>query len=382
MKRIFAFILILMSIIPFLDGQGKKAFTLTGYVTSMQTVMFDSLKEDFLNQNLIHNRLNFKAYAGDHFSFALEARNRLFSGNMVSSTPGYAAMTGTDQGLFDLSWNLVNEKSFFLNTTIDRYWVDYNSGKFQVRIGRQRINWGQALVWNPNDIFNPYSVFDVDYIERPGCDAIRLQYFPSASSALEFALKGDMNNNITAAALYRFNKWGYDIQALAGYADSHDFVAGAGWSGAIGSISFRGEASWFKPVGNYSDSSGRGLVTIGFDKVFSNNSMLQTQLMYCNNPAKPDNFASFYTGTLSAKDLAFSKFSAFAQGTYAATPLMKLSISAMWLPDLKGYFAGPSFDYSLAENFDFSLIWQYFTGRMNGIQIRNNLGFLRFKCSF
>jgi hypothetical protein len=291
-------------------------------------------------------------------------------------------MIGIDHGLFDLSWNIVDQKSYFLNTAVDRYWADYNNGKFQARIGRQRINWGQTLVWNPNDIFNPYSVFDVDYVERPGCDAIRLQYFPSAASAVEFAVKGDANDLVTAAGLYRFNKWGYDFQVLAGYADSQDLVAGTGWSGAFKSISFRGEASWFQPVGKYSEGKGRGLFTIGFDKVFTNNSMMQVQVMYCNDPPEPADFSSFYRGTMSAKDLAFSKFSAFAQGTYAITPLMNLSLSAMWLPDLKGYFIGPSFDYSIAENFDLSLIWQYFTSKMSGVEVRNNLGFLRFKYSF
>jgi hypothetical protein len=382
MKRLFASILIMLLLIPVIDGQDKKAVTLNGYITSMQSVMFDSLKGDFLTQNLIHNRLNFKAYAGMHFSFALELRNRLFTGSMVSTNSEYASIVGSDQGLFDLSWDLVNEKSFFLNSTIDRYWIDYNNGKFQARIGRQRINWGQTLVWNPNDIFNTYSVFDVDYVERPGCDAVRLQYFPSPTSTVEFTVKGDANNNITAAALFRFNKWGYDIQTLAGYADSHDFVIGAGWSGAMGSTSFRGEATWFKPVAEFSDSTGKGIITVGFDRVFTDNSMVQVQLMYCNDPLKPTDFSSFYLRSLSAKDLAFSVFSAFFSGSYTVTPLVNLSLSVMWMPDLKGYFIGPSFDYSIAENLDFSVIWQYFTSKMSGSQLRNNLGFLRFKYSF
>jgi hypothetical protein len=385
MKSVLAVIFFLFSLVCVMNGQSKQSVTLNGYVTVMETVqksMFDSVSGSLYNQNLIHNRLNFKAYAGDHFSFALELRNRFFSGSIVRSTPDYATMTGLDQGLFDLSWNIIDQKSYFLNTTIDRYWADYNNGKFQVRAGRQRINWGQALVWNPNDIFNPYSVFDVDYVERPGCDAVRLQYFPSAESAVEFAVKGDRNDLITAAGLYRFNRWGYDIQFLAGYSESQDLVAGAGWSGAIGSISFRGEASWFKPVGKYSGGDGTGLFTIGLDKVFTNNSMFQAQIMYCNNPQKPDDFSTFYKGTLSAKDLAFSNFSAFSQGTLAVTPLMNLSLSVMWLPDLKGFFIGPSFDYSIAQNFDLSLIWQYFTSNMNGANARNNLGFIRFKYSF
>jgi hypothetical protein len=257
-----------------------------------------------------------------------------------------------------------------------------NYNKLQIRIGRQRINWGQTFVWNPNDIFNAYSYYDFDYVERPGSDAIRIQYYPSSSSALEIAVKADNNNDITAAGLYRFNKWGYDIQFLAGYSNSSDIVAGAGWSGAIGSVSFRGEGTWFHPLEAFKDTTGTTIITTGIDKVFTDNSIVQVQMMYCNNPLSLNNFSNLYFGNLSAKDLAFSKFSAFGQFTWAATPLLNLGISAMWFPDLKGYFAGPSVDYSLAENVDFSLIWQHFNSIMGGERTKINLAFLRVKYSF
>ena len=81
-------------------------------------------------------------------------------------------------------------------------------------------------------------------------------------------------------------------------------------------------------------------------------------------------------------DLAFSKFSAFVQGTWAVTPLLNLTLSVMWFPDLKGYFTGPSLDYSLAQNLDFSLLWQHFDAIMSGAKTQINLGFLRLKYSF
>jgi hypothetical protein len=382
MKRIFTIIIFTGFILSIAVSQENKRVTLNGYLSTMQTVMFDTLKGDFTNDNLIHNRLNLKGYMGEHVTFALELRNRIFTGDMVKSTDKYAELIGTDPGLLDLSWNIMNEKSFLINTSIDRFWLDLNYGKFQARIGRQRINWGQTFVWNPNDIFNAYSFFDFDYVERPGSDAVRLQYYPGSSSALEFAVKADNEKDITAAALCRFNKWGYDIQFLAGYVNGEDYVAGTGWSGAIGSISFRGEASWFQPVRHFSDSTGRGLFTIGFDKVFKDNSMAQVQFMYCNDPLELSSFNSFYSGNLSSKDLAFSRFSVFGQFSIPANPLLNLSLSAMWFPDLKGYFAGPSLDYSLAENVDFSLIWQHFDSRMGGTRTRTNLAFLRLKYSF
>jgi hypothetical protein len=375
------FIFVHVSLLLF-SQEKPKFVTINGYISNMQSVMFESLSGEFINDNLIHNRINFEGHITNNITFATELRNRLFTGDMVKLLPSYPEMIADDQGWADLSWNILNEQSFFLNTTIDRLWVDFNYGKFQARVGRQRINWGQTLVWNPNDIFNAYSFFDFDYPERPGSDAVRLQYYPGSSSALELVVKADYEGRITAAGLYRFNKWGYDFQFLGGYADGEDIVAGTGWSGAIGSFSFRGEASWFFPTDNSAEQEGTGLFTTGVDKAFKDNSMAQVQVMLCNNPQKMYQFSSFYFGRISAKDLAFSKFTAFGQYGYPVTPLFNVTASGMWFPDLKGYFAGLSFDYSLTGNLDFSLIYQHFAGETSGIRSDTNMGFLRIKFSY
>lgn len=375
-------ILIILNSALLSQEEKPKFFELNGYLTTMQSAMFDSISGPFVFDNLIHNRLNLKGYVNDHITLAVELRNRLFTGDMARTGNIYSEMIGTDPGWIDMSWNLVTKNSFFFNTTIDRLWLDLNFEKIQVRVGRQRINWGQTFVWNPNDVFNAYSFFDFDYIERPGSDAVRIQYYPTSSSAVELAAKIDSEDDVTAAGLYRFNKWGYDFQVLAGYSNSSDILAGAGWSGAIGSLSFRGEGTWFRPLENFSDTAGTTIITAGIDKIFDDNSMVQAQVMYCNNPLELTDFTSFYNGNLSAKDLSFSKFSAFGQFTWAANPLLNIGISAMWLPDLKGYFTGPSLDYSIAENLDFSLIWQHFNSMMGSTRTRINLAFLRIKFSF
>ena len=383
MKKFFVLIFFVTLINSSVCSQEKsKVISLDGYVTVMESAIFDTLSGPVLFDNLLHNRINLKIFINKNITFAAEFRNRLFTGDLARINNYYSDMIGTDQGWIDMSWDVMNKSSFYLNTTVDRLWLDFNYNKFQATIGRQRINWGQTFVWNPNDIFNAYSFFDVDYIERPGSDAIRLQYYPSSSSTIEAAAKIDNENNITAAGMYRFNRWGYDIQFLAGYSNSSDIVAGAGWSGSIGSVSFRGEGSWFHPVEAFKDTSGTMIITAGIDKVFEDNSIAQLQLMYCNNPLKMNNFTSIYTGNLSAKDLAFSKFTAFGQFTWAATPLLNIGISGMWFPDLNGYFTGPALDYSLAENVDFSLIWQHFDGRINDAEERINLVFLKVKWSF
>ncbi len=361
----------------------QKKIDLNGYVSSLNSAMFESVKDPFIIDNLIHNRLNFKAYLGTEFTFALETRNRLFMGDLVRLSTSYSETIASDQGLADLSWNLADEHSFFLNTTVDRLWLDFNTGKFQARIGRQRINWGQALVWNPNDIFNAYSYFDFDYVERPGSDAVRLQYYPGSSSTIELAVKANHDKEITAAALYRFNKWSYDFQFLAGIMDDYDLVAGFGWSGAIGSVSFRGEGSWFQHYEQSMDN-GTGMFTFGADKIFKNNSMLQAQFLLCNNPFEFDGVTGLYSSrNMSVKDLAFSKFSAFSSYSYPITPLFNASVSGMWFPDREGFFTGLSVDLSASENIDFTVLWQHFDGVFgSGERTKINLAFLRVKYSF
>lgn len=362
--------------------EAKEVFTINGYLSSMQSVMFERARGDWTNDNLLHNRLNMKLYAGSSVTFAAELRNRLFTGDMIRFTPGYNDYIGTDRGWADMSWNIVDENSVLLNSTIDRLYIDINRPGFQVTIGRQRINWGQTFVWNPNDIFNAYSYFDFDYAERPGSDAVRLQLYPSYSSAIELVAKVDSNKDLTAAALVRFNTLGYDIQFIGGYVNSKDLILGTGWSGAFGSTSFRGEVSWFQPAANFADSAATGLFTVGFDRSFMNNSTAQLQVMYCNNPLEFSDFGSFYTGNLSAKELAFSEFSLFAAFNSPVTPLFNLGVSGIYYPGLKGFFAGPAADLSLSENIDFSFIWQYFRAELNGERFSMNIGFIRIKYSF
>lgn len=382
MKKLFLLLAAFAGISSFLYSQEKKPVTLNGYITTLQSATYDSLSGPFIFENIIHNRLNFKAYAGERFTFAAELRNRLFTGDRVRMGDSYSESVGFDPGWIDMTWNIAAKESFILNTTLDRLWIDYHSEKIQITLGRQRINWGQTTIWNPNDIFNAYSFFDFDYVERPGSDALRIQYFTSYSSAAEFVLKADNENDITASGLYRFNTWGYDFQFLGGYVNSEDVVLGTGWSGSIGSIAFRGEASVFWPWEDFPVTNGTIIATTGFEKIFSDNSMAQLQVMYCNNPVPITDFGSFYMGTLSAKELAFSEFTAFGQFSWAVTPLVRIGLSGMWFPDLKGYYTGPTIDYSLAENIDFSLIWQQFRGNTGSEKFRMNIGFLRLKYSF
>ncbi len=360
-----------------------KKFTVAGYISDLQSVQFDSINGKATFGNLVHNRINFKYFPVEGLSVALELRNRFSFGENDAANSATAKSFLTDNGFMDLSKNLVEGKSYVFNSTIDRAWMAYEKGKFHATLGRQRINWGQTMVWNPNDIFNAYSFFDFDYVERPGSDALRLQYYNSEVSSTEMAVKLSHDKKVTAAGLYKFNVFEYDFQVLGGIYNQTDYMVGCGWSGAIKSFSFRGELSYFQPKNKFSDTIGVFLASISFDHTFENSLMILGEYLYDGATfSNSFTFQSLYSAPLTVKNLSFVKHNILLQASYPITPLLSSSLAGMFLPGIKGFYVGPSLTYSLLQNFDASVYVQSFNGKLNGNTLSLNMFYLRLKYSF
>ena len=369
----------------------QEKIALSGYLSDMQTIYH--IPGHWLWENSLHNRLNLDLYPTDWLSASVQVRNRFIAGNTIRKLPGYAKSVGGDQGWVDLAWahdgELGDSAGYVLTSMVDRLWMQFTFGNLEVKAGRQRINWGQTFVWNPNDIFNSYSYFEVDYPERPGSDALRVSYYTGNASTLELAAKIDSADRVTAAGYFRFNTLGFDIQLLGGVYQEEDLILGTGWSGNIGSSAFRGELSYFRDLDQFKDTTGYLMTSLGFDYTFSNSLMIQVEGLYSAFARDLDvsSFLQFYSGNLDVKNLGFTEWSIFANITYPLTPLINGGFATIWYPEWKGVYLGPSFDLSLNNNFDLSLILQHFTAEFedpSGATNRENntFGFLRFKWSF
>jgi hypothetical protein len=378
-------------ILPGIPSRSQDSpFELKGYLSNMQQVLInENLNGGMWMDNLFHNRLNFYWYGGEYFTGSLQIRNRLMYGETIKSIPGYAEMAAEDMGWMDLSINVLEGESYFLNTAIDRVWLQYSREGVSITAGRQRINWGQTFVWNVNDVFNAYSYFDFDYEERPGSDAVRLEIFPNYTSTIELAAKIDSSKRITAAALYRFNILSYDVQFLGGILQEEDYFGGLGWSGNLAGAGFRGEATYFHPVSNPGDTSGMFMLSAGIDYTFPNTLMLQGEYLYSSRPFESQlGFLDYYSGTLTVKELAFAEHTLFISGSYQITPLFGATLAGMYFPDLKGYFFGPSLSYNVLNNIDLGFFVQYFNSEeedpRNGNTFRQEVSmlFLRLKWNF
>lgn len=353
-------------------------------IISAMVASLDSITGGVLIDNVFHNRLNLFWYPNDRITFTAQARTRFFIGDQVRlGGREYANSLESDVGWLNMSWNLIEEKAFVLNSQLDRLWLQYRLNKMEVKIGRQRINWGQNFAWNPNDLFNTYSFFDFDYEEKPGSDAVRIQYYTGVSSVAEVAVKIDSSENITAAAKYRFSRWNYDFQFLGGILNDRDWVAGMGWAGDIKGAGFRGEVSYFHPKRNFTDTTGVWIASLGADYTFRNSFMLQLEALYSGASSSIQSFEEFYAQPLSVKTISFTDWSILVQASYPITPLLNASLSGMYFPSIDGMFIGPTLGYSLHDNLSASIILQHFNGEFTSGKRQNlTLGFLRLKYNF
>lgn len=362
--------------------------TVSGYVKDMLSASFAKNQPTQLT-NLIHNRLNFSAQISPKIKFVAGMRNRIFTGDQVTSA--MIQSLKHDNGLVDLSFATNEKLNSTYSTTFDRAYFEFQHNADELRVGRQRVNWGVSLAWNPNDWFNSYNYFDFDYEERPGSDAVRWRhYFKDGMSSLDVATSWNYQKKNVTALLYKFNVGGYDLQLLTGkYFD--DWAVGAGWAGNLGGAGFKGEVSYFYPFDK--QISSKALVgTVSFDYAFKNSLYLNASWLYnslgLNQPIETGgmaipsiNFSSF--GTLTAKSLFPVKNTAMLMVNYPISPLMQAGLAGMYGFGMDLAFVGPSLSYSLKDNLDVYAIGQLFYLRLDDKM--QNLGsgsYLRLKWSF
>jgi hypothetical protein len=367
-------------------SQSKLDFN--GYISNMGQLTFTKDQNDkfqFLSDYTFHNRINLAWYASEKLTFHFQFRNQFLWGETIKQIPGYAENLGKDRGFFDLIFNWWENDNNVMNTQFDRFYFEYVYNNLELSLGRQRVNWGRSLVWNPNDIFNAFSYYDVDYMERPGSDALRAKYYFGTASAAEIVTKLDSASNLTLAGLFKFNKWSYDIQFLGGYVDGQDFVIGTGWEGNIGSLAFRGEANYYRSRENFADTLGVFLASVGFDYLVGSKLTIQWEFLY-NDPKTlidiNQNPTAIFQAPSTSKSLSFSEYNLFASLSYLVSPILTASLAGMYYTDYNGFFLMPAIDFSISSNLYLSFMYQYFNLEANNIRSGSNVAYARLKWNF
>ena len=350
--------------------------TLRGYVRNMPALRLDKDFSDPSFTNLLHNRLNIRWNISSNFHLVAEGRNRLFYNTMFRDYPQFSDMLGHDGGLMDLSWVWLSDGSWIGHSMADRLYADWRADKWHIRVGRQRINWGINLVSNPNDLFNTYSFFDFDYPERPGSDALRIQYFPGDLSRIQLAVSPAKDTrNMVAAAMLGSNWEGVDVQAVAGYY-RHRLAMGGGWAGSIGGAGFKGEATWFYDLEEKTGvDRGNIVASTGLDYMFANGTFGVVEFLYNGGYDRSPGEVFMITEPLRPDNIMFSKYAVTMSAQRSLSPILQSGLAVMALPDIEAAFLMPSINYSVKRDLDFELIGQIFLGGSGTIFAEAGAGF-------
>ncbi|MEM1318674.1 MAG: hypothetical protein AAGG75_00390 [Bacteroidota bacterium] len=357
-------------------------WSLNGYIKDLQSANIVDGVDQLLQDNLLHNRLNFRWYISERWNFRADLRSRVFWGDVVRLTPNYLDQVNAGSDVFfDLSLGVSSDKGLVLHSTLDRFYVEWIPGQWEIRLGRQRINWGINTIWNPNDIFNAYAFSDFDYEERPGADALRVQYYSGVASSIELAVGAfDDWEEVVAAGLLRLNRWNYDFQVLAGIMQRH-LVGGGGWAGSLGNAGFKGEWTYFHALDEEDPNS--VTATFAIDYSFKKGLYLNGGLLYNSLGSTSAPITELFNTELSARNLYPYRWSILVQGAYPITPLFNSGLAIIYSPSsVHTLFVNPTLSYSIQQNWDLDLVGQMAFSESPHYKALIQALFLRLKWSF
>ncbi len=156
-----------------------------------------------------------------------------------------------ERRLFDMTRTIDETDKFIHRHRIDRLSLSVHPQWGTISLGRQALTWGNGMLFNPLDLFNPFAPDDIekDYkigddmgliqIPTPAMGDVQILYVPRRDPE-----KGDVRwDHSSLAAKFRFATGLKEIDLLAA---SHykDFVAGMGLTGYVLNAAWRFSSVW------------------------------------------------------------------------------------------------------------------------------------------
>lgn len=303
-------------------------------------------------------RLEFKGDLGPRTRFDVQYDNEVFFGSYLE-TSQFAAQKNLSMGnYFDLRQVYVDNSSVFARHGLYRAYVDSRLKQADVRIGRQRIAWGSGLFWSPVDIINPFGPTQIEREERPGVDAVLLDWDYGQLSRISLAYAAHASPvRETIAARWRTNHAGFDLGLTAGQFRNED-MAGFDFAGQWKSLGLRGEyTQTSSPVdGTYQR------VVFSADYTAPNTLSMFLELYY-NGQGRSDPSFYQFSRLLSGEIQNLARNYLGTMVAYDFTPLVKWQNYYIRNLDDSSEFLYSRLVYSARENTEWSIGAQVFTGK-------------------
>lgn len=162
----------------------------------------------------------------------------------ASAALGSQAVIDDDRRLFNLTHILSEGDAYVVYHRLDRLNLRYIGSRATVRVGRQALTWGNGLIFNPMDLFNPFSPVAVQKDYKTGDDMLHLQMLVGQGEVQMLYLprrdpvSGDIRDDQSSYAA----KWHLTLDAL-----EMDLMAARHYNDillAAGAVGYLGDAAW------------------------------------------------------------------------------------------------------------------------------------------
>lgn len=215
--------------------------------------------------HLVDGRLKFRAREGA-FDFQVDYQLQVLHGDRLRSTQTINDVAlaqpfpKDDLRIMDLSKVVSEHSDTVLLHRLDRFNVGYSSDKAVLRLGRQVLSWGNGLIFNPVDFFNPFDPAALDTEYKVGDDMIYGQYLFSQGDDVQAVVVGrrDGRGSISSrhsSKVVKYHAWldnwvsnpgpfvGAELDLLIGQHYDDEIVA-AGVVSSLGGAVWRGDVMW------------------------------------------------------------------------------------------------------------------------------------------
>ena len=176
---------------------------------------------------------------------------RLFPDFFKESLPFFGGPVEDNRRFLDLTKTIDENDDYILYDRLDRLSLTLLPKWGVICIGRQAVTWGNGLLFNPMDLFNPFSPTDIERDYKIGDDMVFVLFPVKRIGDLQFLYvprrdpsSGDVEwNDSSLAAKLHFvsGTTEFDVMAARHY---EDFVIGLGSTGYLGDAAWRMDATW------------------------------------------------------------------------------------------------------------------------------------------
>jgi len=197
------------------------------------------------------------AFRQERWSFAADYQGIVLNADTLAlgALPGLdlpaARVIDDDRRWWNLTHTSGDPDGTLVVNRLDRLYVGWTGERTVWRFGRQAVSWGNGLLFNPVDVFNPFDPAAVDTEYKTGDDMLYGQYLFANGDDLQGVAvvrrdprSGEVEADNSSLAFKYHGLVGmneFDLLAAEHYGDT---VLAAGGTLAIGGAVARGDLTW------------------------------------------------------------------------------------------------------------------------------------------